>query len=164
MGYEIDVLAVGEKSNSGDAITIRYGDLFGGRESQTVIVIDGGYKADGGKLVAHIKEHYDTEKVDLVISTHPDQDHINGLATVLEELEVSELWIHKAWEHNQGLAAKFKDGRITDNSISERLKNNLEAAFSLVTLAEEKGITVNEPFTGLTFDSVKVLGPSQHYY
>ncbi|WP_219909296.1 hypothetical protein [Photobacterium iliopiscarium] len=33
-----------------------------------------------------------------------------------------------------------------------------------MTLAEEKGITVNEPFTGLTFDSVKVLGPSQHYY
>ncbi|WP_219909297.1 hypothetical protein [Photobacterium iliopiscarium] len=82
MGYEIDVLAVGEKSNSGDAITIRYGDLFGGRESQTVIVIDGGYKADGGKLVAHIKEHYDTEKVDLVISTHPDQDHIKTISMV----------------------------------------------------------------------------------
>lgn len=94
----------------------------------------------------------------------PDQDHINGLAVVLEELDVSELWIHKAWEHNQGLAAKFKDGRITDNSISERLKNNLEAAFSLVKLAEEKGITVKEPFTDLTFDSVKVLGPTNHYY
>lgn len=164
MGYEIDVLAVGEKSNSGDAIAIRYGDLSGGRESQTVVVIDGGYKADGERLVAHIKEHYGTEKVDLVISTHPDQDHINGLTTVLEELDVSELWIHKAWDHNQGLAEKFKDGRITDNSISERLKSNLESAFNLVTLAEKKGIIVKEPFTDLTFDSVKVLGPTNHYY
>jgi beta-lactamase superfamily II metal-dependent hydrolase len=164
MGYEIDVLAVGEKSNSGDAIAVRYGNLSGQREEQTVVVIDGGYRADGERLVAHIRSHYGTEKVDLVISTHPDQDHINGLAVVLEELEVAELWIHKAWDHNQGLADKFKDGRITDNSISERLKETLEAAYSLVTLAESKGITVREPFTGLTYDAVKVLGPSCHYY
>jgi beta-lactamase superfamily II metal-dependent hydrolase len=164
MGYEVDVLGVGEKSTSGDAIAIRYGNLHGSREEQTVVVIDGGYKGDGAKLVEHIKTHYGTSKVDLVISTHPDQDHINGLTTVLEELEVSEFWIHKAWEHNQGLAAKFHDGRITDNSIGEKLKNNLEVAHDLVRLAESKGITVSEPFTGKVFDSVTVLGPSQDYY
>ncbi|MFC3187245.1 hypothetical protein ACFOD0_10120 [Shewanella intestini] len=78
MGYEIDILAVGEKSNSGDAIALRYGNLHGGRDEQTVIIIDGGYKDDGQKLLHHVKEHYLTDEVDLVISTHPDQDHING--------------------------------------------------------------------------------------
>ncbi|PTB91385.1 MBL fold hydrolase, partial [Marinobacter sp. Z-F4-2] len=54
MGYEVDVLGVGEKSTSGDAIAIRYGNLHGSREEQTVVVIDGGYKGDGAKLVEHI--------------------------------------------------------------------------------------------------------------
>lgn len=71
MGYKIDVLVVGEKSNSGDAIAVRYGNLSRQREDQTVVVIDGGYKADGERLAAHIKNHYGKEKVDLVISTPP---------------------------------------------------------------------------------------------
>jgi len=117
-------------------------------------------------MVDHISEHYKTEKVDIVISTHPDQDHINGLRTVIEELEVSELWIHQPWDHNDGLTDKFKDGRVTDNSLSERLKENLEAAYDLVQLAKEKGINVKEPFTGLTSDdgAITVLGPTQTYY
>ncbi|MBW8191829.1 MBL fold metallo-hydrolase [Neiella marina] len=166
MGYEIDVLAVGEKSNSGDAIAIRYGDLHGERGDQTVVIIDGGYKDDGQKLVEHVQTHFHTSKVDLVISTHPDQDHINGLSTVIDELEVTELWIHQAWEHNEGLAENFKDGRITDNSIGEKLKDNLESAYKLVQQAKGKGINVCEPFTGSSFDfgSVKVLSPSLKYY
>ncbi|MDD9157402.1 MBL fold metallo-hydrolase [Aliivibrio sp. S4TY2] len=164
MGYEIDILAVGEKSNSGDAIALRYGNLHGNREEQTVVIIDGGYKDDGLKLVEHVKKYYLTEKVDLVISTHPDQDHINGLSKVIEELQVSELWIHQAWEHNEGLSSKFRDGRITDNSIGERLKDNLESAYNLVEQAKAKNIIINEPFTGRAAGSIKVLGPSKEYY
>ena len=164
MGYEVDILGVGEKSNSGDAITLRYGDLHGERSQQTVIVIDGGYKEDGQKLVDHIKSHYGTEKVDLVISTHPDQDHINGLEAVIDQLEVTELWIHQPWDHNQGLADKFEDGRITDNSIGERLKDNLESAHTLVTQAMDKGVAVSEPFTGHEVGCVKIIGPTLQYY
>ena len=45
--------------------------------------------------------------IDAVVSTHPDQDHVNGLHVVLDQLTVKELWIHKPWEHNQELAKKF---------------------------------------------------------
>lgn len=164
MGYEVDILGVGDKSNSGDAIALRYGDLYGKRSQQKVVVIDGGYKANGQKLVDHIKSHYGTEKVDLVISTHPDQDHINGLEAVIDQLEVAELWIHQPWDHNRGLADKFEDGRITDNSIGERLKDNLESAHMLVTHALDKGVVVSEPFTGHEMDRVKIIGPTLRYY
>ncbi|EJE4689123.1 MBL fold metallo-hydrolase [Vibrio parahaemolyticus] len=166
MGYEIDFLGVGEESKSGDAIALRYGNLHGSRAEQTVVVIDGGFQSTGAKLVEHIITHYGTSQVDLVINTHADQDHINGLETVLNELEVKELWIHQPWLHNQGLANKFKDGRVTDSSLGERLKQNLEKAWSLVQLAQSKGVTVREPFTGLTDASggIKVLGPSIEYY
>lgn len=164
MGYEVDVLGVGEKSNSGDAIVVRYGNLHGGRDEQTVVVIDGGYKDNGQLLVDHIKGLFDTCRVDLVISTHPDQDHINGLEVVIDQLEVSELWIHQPWKHNIGLADKFADGRITNNSIGERLRDNLQAAHNLVELAEGKGVAVSEPFTGKNLNCVTVLGPSLNYY
>lgn len=166
MGYEIDFLGVGEESKSGDAIAIRFGNLHGSREEQTVVIIDGGFSDTGSALVEHVRTHFGTEQVDLVINTHPDQDHLNGLETVLNELDVQELWIHQPWNHNEGLAAKFKDGRITDSSIGERLAKNLERACSLVELAEAKDVLVREPFTGLTDSSgvVEVLGPTVDYY
>ncbi len=75
MGYEIDFLAVGDGEKSGDAIAIRYGNLFGGREEQTVVVIDGGDRHSGDILVQHIATHFQTDRVDIAILTHPDSDH-----------------------------------------------------------------------------------------
>jgi len=166
MGYEVDFLGTQSEAKSGDAIAIRFGNLHGSRNEQTVIVIDGGFTNDGIRLVNHIRTHFGTDRVDLVISTHPDHDHINGLDTVLNEMTVGELWLHLPWEHNAGLSAKFHDGRISDNSVSERLKDTLNKAHALYELAESRGITVREPFTGLTDVSgcVKVLGPSIDYY
>lgn len=166
MGYEVDFIGVGQESQSGDAIVARFGNLYGSRDEQTIIVIDGGFKDDGQRIVDHIKSHYNTDIVDLVISTHPDQDHINGLETVIEELDVNELWMHLPWDHNEGLAEKFHDGRITDNSISDKLKDTLNKAYELFELATDQGITVREPFTGLTDTNgnIKVLGPSLDYY
>jgi hypothetical protein len=74
MGYEIDFLPVGDGSKSGDAIALRYGNLASGDPNQQmVIVIDGGYTDDGEALVELIKTHYNTDYVDVVVSTHPDQ-------------------------------------------------------------------------------------------
>lgn len=166
MGYEVDFLAVGEESKSGDAIAIRFGNLKGNRSEQTVVIIDGGYKQSGNNLVSHIKEHYSTDIVDLVILTHPDSDHTSGLQVVLDELTVKKLWMHKPWEHNDGKAIEFQDGRITDKSIGDRLKASLEAAYVLHNIAVKKSIPIEEPFTG-KIDStgcIKVIGPTKEYY
>ena len=166
MGYEVDFIGVGQESQCGDAIALRYGNLHGERDEQTIVVIDGGFKGDGQRIVEHIKTHYDTDTVDLVISTHPDQDHINGLEAVIDQLTVNDLWMHLPWEHNQGLADKLHDGRITDNSISEKLKETLNKAHELYDLATSKGIPVSEPFTGLDHScgNLRILGPSQEFY
>ena len=117
MGYEVDFLGVGSESKSGDAIVIRFDNLHGTRNEQTVVIIDGGFSDTGAELVEHIRKYFGTETVDLVISSHPDQDHINGLESVLNELQVKELWLHQPWLHNHKLANEFADGRLTDNSL-----------------------------------------------
>ncbi len=167
MGYEVDVIGVGKESKSGDAIALRWGNLHGDRNDQKIVLIDGGFKETGQEVVDHIKNHYGTTSVDAVVSTHPDQDHVNGLHVVLDELTVKELWIHKPWEHNQGLAEKFLDGRVTDESIGRRLKESLDVAADLVAKAESKDIHIVEPFLGVSLydqEEFRVLGPTREYY
>lgn len=165
MGYEIDFLAVGEKK-SGDAICIRWGNLYGTREEQKVVVVDAGYQSTGQDIVNHIEKYYKTKVIDLLISTHPDGDHVGGLCELLDNAEVKEFWIHQPWEHNENLSQEFADGRITDASIAERMKNNLQKAYDAVKKAKRKGIPLDEPFQGKTWDNSKliVVGPKLSFY
>ena len=170
MGYEIDFLPVGNKSKGGDAICLRIGNLKGERDEQFVMVIDGGYEENGQKMVSHIKNYYGTETVDLVLNTHPDADHINGLQVVLEELTVKELAIHRPWLNSKDIFEFVKDGRRTEKGTENYLVKALSSAQDLVDLAESKDITIWEPFEGQTLPqvpdgyNVTILGPSLAYY
>ena len=48
-----------------------------------VLVIDGGMASDGEQVV-HYLQRMDVAEVNAVFNTHPDEDHIGGLAAVLE--------------------------------------------------------------------------------
>ena len=139
MGYEVDIIGIGQESKSGDAIALRWGNLYGQRQEQRVVIIDGGFLESGQRLVDHVKTFYWTDRVDVVISTHPDLDHISGLDVVLDNLHVQQLWIHQPWKHNLGLSNKFADGRVTDTSIGKRLRESLDVAANLVDKAQGKG-------------------------
>lgn len=160
MGIEIEFLPVGENSKNGDAIVVRYGE----EGNYKIMVIDGGLTESGVKIVEHIKKYYNTSYVDFVVNTHPDSDHVSGLITVLEELEVGELWMHLPWEYSSDIHSLFKDGRITDNSLSEKIKESLNKAYQLYELATEKEIRINEPFEGSFIGEFQVLSPNKDWY
>src|SRR5271166_3292805 len=107
MGIEIDFLAVGDGSKSGDAIAVRFGNLHGKREEQTVITIDGGTKESGDNLVDHIKKYYGTTVVDFAFLTHPDADHASGMSEILEKLTVKQVVMHRPWEHSDAIHHLF---------------------------------------------------------
>jgi beta-lactamase superfamily II metal-dependent hydrolase len=165
MGYEIDFLPVGEGSRSGDAIALRYGNLFGERSEQTVIVIDGGFTANGEALVELLRNHYDTDRVDVVVASHPEQDHITGLEMVLKELSVGELWMHRPWTHSETIAAA-RSASFKTLQLSERVQESLSEASDLEALADQLGIPIIEPFAGhSTSDGCfTILGPDIDYY
>lgn len=166
MGYEITFFPVGNGERSGDTIVLRFGNLFGQRIEQRVVVIDGGYTDTGEAIVEFIKAAYGTAHVDLVISTHPDADHAGGLAVVLEQLSVGQLWMHLPWNHCDDISRMFKDGRVTDASVEEALRKSLDAARDLERIATRRKIPIVEPFTGVvdTTGNIYVAGPSQDYY
>lgn len=168
MGYEIDILAVGEGERSGDAIAIRFGNLNGGPDEQAVMVVDGGTLDSGERLVEHIRGVYGTNRVAIVLSTHPDGDHSSGLSVVLEELEVGELWMHKPWDHSAEIRGWFADGTLRNDNLSDVLRRELENADELDRIARRKGITIREPFSdgevnGL-YQGIRILGPTRAYY
>lgn len=166
MAYEVDYISVGSGEKSGDAIILRFGNLTGTREEQFIIVIDGGFSDSGKQIIQHITQYYNTNYVDLVISTHPDIDHISGLLVVLEKLKVGALLMHKPWEHSQEIKNFFKDKRITSSGLKEKLEKSIQNANDLEELATEKGIAIVEPFSGATGYNglLHVLGPSKEYY
>ena len=68
------------------------------------ILIDGGGTQDSGEvgqytLLPYLKSRGIT-RIDLMISTHPDQDHIDGLLTVLDALDVGMLCYSSVAEKN----------------------------------------------------------------
>jgi len=166
MGYEIEYIPVGDGKKGGDAIVLRFGNLMGPRNEQSIIVIDGGFKESGEQLVKHIRSLYGTDYVDLVVSSHPDADHASGLSVVLENLKVGQLDMHRPWEHATEIKSFFRHGRITASGLEDRLEKSLQHASDLEALANKNKIQIVEPFQGITgFGGVlQILSPSQEYY
>src|ERR1700722_16896063 len=96
--YEIDFHTV-HTSKSGDAITMRY--QIGPRWS--VGVVDGGYASTAPDISTHIRRVYGTTHINHVLVTHPDKDHAEGLAPILEEFTVDQLWMLRPWAYARHL-------------------------------------------------------------
>jgi len=163
--FQIDYLPVGDKSKGGDAITLRFGNLEGPRHEQIVMVIDGGTKESGTAIVSNIRNNYGTDSVDVVVATHPDSDHVSGLTEVLNDLAVSELWMHQPWEQSGDLQAAL-NGTIPSDTRVNYVQASLGQAENLAKIAREKGIPISSPYAGASaFEGmIQILGPSEIYY
>jgi beta-lactamase superfamily II metal-dependent hydrolase len=159
-GFQIDFIPVDSGEKSGDAITARI------RKNgiDTIYVIDGGTKDSGTKIVEHIQKYYSTDKVDYLINTHPDSDHASGLSVVVENLDIGEIWLHQPWNITDEVIGFIKDGRVTENSLSERLEEGLKQASILKDLANDRGIPLFEPYQGESIGDFTVLSPSKSWY
>jgi beta-lactamase superfamily II metal-dependent hydrolase len=150
--YDVDFLPVenedSSSTHSGDAIVMRFS--VEGWPRPAVVVIDAGFTAVGEDVVNHLATYYGTSTIDLVISTHPDADHINGLKTVVQQCTVGELMMHLPWLHRTDL-----------DDFS-----NYEAVGALYETAQSRGVVVTEPFTGASRFSgaLTILGPTLEFY
>ena len=130
---------------SGDAV--RFGNLHGTRQEQTVITIDGGTRNRVETLVEHIKTHFGTTKVDFAFLTHPDADHASGMLEVLENLSVGTVVMHRPWDHSHAIHDLFDDGRTSPapSAKDQRICRCLRSE----KLALANNIGIIEPFAGI---------------
>lgn len=147
--HEVDYLWVGEKSNTGDAIACRF--THPQTRVNTVVVIDGGFRETGDRIADLIQAYYETSTIDLVVCTHPDDDHIMGLFSLLERMTVRRLLIHRPSLYGYGASDGVKSALVED----------------LVALALEKNVIVDDRvYAGSTYfgEAVAIAGPSEEYY
>lgn len=145
---EIEFIPVGEETNTGDAILCHFTEP--GTGIDRVMLVDGGFVDTSDAIVAHVQEYYGTSRVDLMVCTHPDADHINGLSGVIEQLNVTTLVIH------QPSAYGYTGDDVAADVVNE-----------LIALAKRHGTQViTNAFAGTNAfnQAVTILGPTEAFY
>ena len=119
----------------GDATVIRSPE---GR----VVVVDGGDRSPygdlGRRVVSPFLRAHGMRRIDIMVATHGDRDHIGGLFTLLDHWDVGELWV----------SATMKGGPLEN---------------ALIKKCSEKGIPVKRVHAGMNTDlggaQLEVLHP-----
>lgn len=144
--FQIDFFQVADGESSGDAIALRIANSSA--DPWVTGIIDAGFKDSGDRIVRHFRDVYETDQVDFVLLTHPDQDHVGGMGEVMRGLDVVNLLVHRPAKHG-----------YPNNS-------GAKPAEELVELADEQDTVVTEPFTGVSgFDNMlHIAGPTKEYY
>lgn len=142
MAVEVKVL----KAFQGDCIWIRYGE-----ENFTNIVIDSGpqeFKDKFKELISKIQKA--GEKIDLLIFTHIDDDHIRGACEILGDKEIQCDCIKKIWINTATKICDYfnlKEYIKSDCSISVNSVNQTytpKAANDLIDIIIQRNIEVEQ--------------------
>lgn len=155
--YEIDVLNLG----NADAKII---DLYDDSGVNLIILIDGGNPGDGFKIINNLKRYHQKKTIDLVICTHPDRDHIGGLSEIVRTVPVSAVWIHDPLRHVDPLFFRLLIGGAKSQGKAKHFVESFEQVFEFISLIDLLRIPRSEPFSGLTYGPLLVVGPSLKFY
>lgn len=90
------------------------------------ILIDAGTQDMGPRVASYLRDHGVT-RLDLVVATHPHEDHIGGLLTILREFPVGEV---------------LDSGQVHTTSTFEALLNLIDQK-NIPYTAAERGQTIN---------------------
>ncbi|WP_163971018.1 ComEC/Rec2 family competence protein [Oceanobacillus halotolerans] len=91
---EVHFIDVGQ----GDSVLVK-------TPNDKVILIDGGRPKVGKRVVNYLEDHHVNE-IDLMISTHPDIDHIGGLIDVMKQFKVKQI-LDSGKLHSTATYAKY---------------------------------------------------------
>jgi beta-lactamase superfamily II metal-dependent hydrolase len=167
MNYEIDFIGLPEETGDADAICFRYYDDAYGH--YRVFVYDGGTQKYGECLKEHLNQYYfsgvQNPVIDAVICSHPHQDHASGLSVILENFTVKCLYMNRPWLYIDEIFEYVDDGRITKQSLEQRLREAYPYVDILEKLADENGVPIEAAFQGSKItDNLYIFSPSKTFF
>lgn len=117
------------------------------KDSGIDILIDAGTRSTKQELADYLKE-LGVDDIDILIGTHPHEDHIGGMAKIIEEFPIGTLYLPE---------------------ISDEMTPTTKTYESLLDAAESKNVTVRTAAAGDVLleqgnTSFKVLSPSHTDY
>lgn len=78
------------------------------------ILIDGGPRSEGAGVVSYLQDHGVTD-IEVLVLSHPHEDHVGGLVTVLERMEVDQA-LTNCQPYSSPIYESFQD-LLTNNEI-----------------------------------------------
>lgn len=66
------------------------------KEKDYTMLIDGGNQSDGENLVKYLQEELDINDIDILVGTHPHEDHIGGLPDIISSLSIGKIYLPNA--------------------------------------------------------------------
>lgn len=104
-------------------------------------LVDGGNNADGADVVTYL-QLLGVQKLELVVATHPHEDHIGGLYDILSLIPTDAIW-------------------------SPEIEGNSNAIRNFLEVVSDQGKKLQQPKVGQVFQlggaSITVLGPVKEY-
>ncbi len=159
MPLEIDMLSVG----NADAIIVRLSN----DSDEQVILIDAGHSGDADAIIKHISE-WTTRKnrVDLLICTHPHDDHIGGVSNVLDNLKVGCVLIHEPEVFLRQLDSLRSS---VSSKETKRATASLQGLSDVMQKIKDLEIKHRQPFAGVRYELLEgavleIVGPSEDFY
>lgn len=127
---EVKVLDIGQ----GDAIYIK-------SPSGKQILIDGG---PNSSVVSELRKHmsWRDREIDIMVLSHPDSDHVSGLASVLEAYDI-DYFVHPEIEADTKAYKRFVDQLYTESALIIGAR-----AGRRIDLGDGLHLNIIYPFTG----------------
>lgn len=99
------------------------------KENDYTMLIDGGNESDGENLVKYLKEELSINDIDILVGTHPHEDHIGGLPDVINSLDIGTIYLPNATTTSKIFeklldTIEEKGYKITVPKIKEQIKLN----------------------------------------
>lgn len=104
--------------------------------NDTAMLIDAGNNADGPLLVDYIKNKLKINKIDIVVGTHPHEDHIGGIDDIINNFDIGDVYLPEVITTTKTFedmitAIENKDLAISIPEIGEKFKLG-EADFEVI--------------------------------
>lgn len=104
--------------------------------NDTSMLIDAGNNADGPLLVDYIKNRLKINKIDIVVGTHPHEDHIGGIDDIINNFDIGDVYLPEVITTTKTFedmikAIENKDLAISVPEIGEKFKLG-EADFEII--------------------------------
>lgn len=170
MNYEIDFIGIMEHTKDASAVCLRW---YSEELSRYIVAVyDGGFKIHGEALVDILNKYYFTGEsnptIDIVICSHSDDDHAEGLAVLFDHFKVAHLIMNRPWLFSDELFPYVDDGRKTKSSVEKKLKEKYSSIVTLEEKAISAGTQIHHGFTTLDFNGafspLKILSPTKELY
>jgi beta-lactamase superfamily II metal-dependent hydrolase len=152
MGFYIDMIDVGQ----GDAFLLTLGTAAHG---DVTILIDGGPPSAGGTVADFVKVNA-AGRLNAVIGTHLDIDHIGGLKDVVARCDVDAFYLNLPRDPKMTLGKLLRQRwleRKKSGVLWERVEKSLSAATDLAETLQRRGLVPQPLMAGSVWQLEEVV-------